>query len=123
MASAAMVDDGILAPASDLVRWCQRVLREAQLTTLQRSDFETILDAAHKFQQAAKIGLEQIAAGCSSEDTRLIRHQLRNHLNIISGFTRLIVRDLPDNLLLHMAMIRQILATSETLLHRVNAIN
>jgi hypothetical protein len=45
-----------------------------------------------------------------------------NHLNIIVGFTGLIVRELPDNLLLHMGTIRKIHAAGENLIRRVNAL-
>lgn len=113
----------MLDQAEVIIQCSQQVLSHAPLTDAQRTDFEVIHDAARKLLSETERGLAAIAAGCSSEECRLIRHQLRNHLNIISGFTRLIVRALPDNLLLHMITIRKILQATEVLQTQINAIN
>lgn len=113
----------ILAAADDLVKFSRQILKEASLTRSQRDDFEAIQDSAAKFQEDIHKALQELENNCSADEWRTHRHQLRNHLNIVSGFAGLLIRDLPDNLLLYMILVRKILATSEMLQSTINAID
>ena len=113
-----------LQTAVDVEKWSAKVLKEAPLTPLQRTDIEVVLQATQQFQTylRAESQIVDDYANADPAELQRVRHQLLNHLNIIVGFTRIIVRDLPDNLLMHMATIRKINAGGQSLIERVKAL-
>jgi hypothetical protein len=113
-----------LQTAADVEKWSAKVLKEAPLTPLQRTDIEVVLQATQQFQTylRAESQIVDDFANADPAELQRVRHQLLNHLNIIVGFTRIIVRDLPDNLLMHMATIRKINAGGQSLIERVKAL-
>ncbi len=112
----------ILQPAHDIIQWSHTLLTTAPLNSSQREDMQAVHNAAQRFSAYAQSQIESIRYGQDSVDLQRIRHCLRNHLNIIVGFSGLWVRDLPDNLLLHMRLIRQIYTTGTDLMTQVNTI-
>lgn len=112
----------LVASAQFISEICETLLNKAPLTNLQRDDIEAINNAAKQFLSYAQAHVEPILTSEDAEELQSIRHRLRNHLNIIVGFSRLLVRELPDNLLLHMLLVRQIHETGEMLIVRVNDI-
>jgi nitrogen-specific signal transduction histidine kinase len=98
------------------------LLDQAPLTVQQREDLSFVREAVQQFQRITRSESEIIHDAPSAEEAQRVRHDLRNQLNIIAGFTRLLVKQLPDNLLLHMMAIRQIHETAQTLLERVDRI-
>ena len=115
--------DTLLKTAADLEKWSAKVLKDAPLSKQQRMDIEIVLQAVQQFQTFlhAELPIVDNFPDADSAELQRVRHQLLNHLNIIVGFTRIIVRDLPDNLLMHMATIRKINETGQGLIERVNA--
>jgi hypothetical protein len=113
-----------LQTAADVEKWSAKVLKEAPLTQLQRTDIEVVLQATQQFQTylRAESQIVDDFANADPAELQRVRHQLLNHLNIIVGFTRIIVRDLPDNLLMHMATIRKINEGGQSLIERVKAL-
>jgi signal transduction histidine kinase len=113
-------------PDTDLMASAQYIsetlLKKAPLTNIQRSDIDAINAAARQFIAYAQANLQSIMSSEDTAELQSIRHRLRNHLNIIVGFSRLLVRELPDNLLLHMLLLRQIHETGEMLIVRVDDI-
>jgi hypothetical protein len=115
-------DTDLVASAQSIVEICETLLRKAPLTSLQRDDILAINHAATQFLSYAQAHVEPILTSEDAEELQDIRHRLRNHLNIIVGFSKLLVRDLPDNLLLHMLLVRRIHETGEMLIVRVDDI-
>src|SRR5689334_13622480 len=115
-------DTDLMASAQSISEICETLLRKAPLTSLQREDIEAINGAATQFITYASAHIEPILSSEDAAELQNIRHRLRNHLNIIVGFSRLLVRELPDNLLLHMLLVRQIHETGEMLIVRVDDI-
>lgn len=112
----------LVASAQHISEICETLLKKAPLTNLQREDIQAINNAARQFFDYAQAHVEPILSSEDAEELQSIRHRLRNHLNIIVGFSRLLVRELPDNLLLHMLLVRQIHETGEMLIVRVDDI-
>lgn len=100
----------------------QTVLADNSLTPEQREDFTMIYMAATEFIRYTNSEAAIIFGDADAIEKQRVRHQLRNHLNIIVGFTGLIIKELPANLLLHMAQIREVNATAYEMLKRVDAI-
>lgn len=115
-------DTDLLASAQSISEICETLLAKAPLTQLQRDDIEAINIAAKQFLDYAQAHFEPILSSADEAELQSIRHRLRNHLNIIVGFSRLLVRELPDNLLLHMLLVRKIHETGEMLIVRVDDI-
>jgi hypothetical protein len=115
-------DTDLMASAQSISEICETLLKKAPLTSLQRDDIEAINGAARQFITYASAHIEHILSSEDAAELQNIRHRLRNHLNIIVGFSRLLVRELPDNLLLHMLLVRQIHETGEMLIVRVDDI-
>jgi hypothetical protein len=115
-------DTDLMASAQSISEICETLLKKAPLTSLQREDIEAINGAARQFISYASAHIEPILSSEDAAELQNIRHRLRNHLNIIVGFSRLLVRELPDNLLLHMLLVRQIHETGEMLIVRVDDI-
>ena len=114
----------LLQTAADLEKWSAKILKDAPLSKQQHTDIEVVLQATQQFQTFLRAELQIVDnfADADRAELQRVRHQLLNHLNIIVGFTRIIVRDLPDNLLMHMALIRKINETGHGLIERVNAL-
>lgn len=115
-------------PQSDLIETAQtiqkqssKILKRAYLTELQRQDLQAITIATTAFLDDTLANLNIIQSD-DVEAKRHVRHQLRNHLNIIVGFSQIILKELPDNLLLHMAILRQIHQAGRDLITRVDSI-
>jgi hypothetical protein len=116
--------EALLQTAADIEKWSAKILKDAPLSKQQRTDIEVVLQATQQFQTFLSAELEIVDNFPDTEVAELqrVRHQLLNHLNIIVGFTRMLVRDLPDNLLMHMALIRKINETGQGLIERVTAL-
>jgi hypothetical protein len=114
----------LLKIAGNLEKWTTKILKEAKLSAQQRMDLEAVSDAIQRFQTYAsdECFIIDNSAEADPQDLQRVRHQLLNHLNIIAGFTRIIVRELPDNLLLQMVTIRKINETGQTLIDKVKAL-
>jgi hypothetical protein len=108
--------------AADLEKTTARILKRARLTKQQRIDLEAVQQAIQLFQSFAGAEHDIIDNFADADPAELqrVRHQLLNHLNIIAGFTRILVRELPDNLLLEMSTIRQINETGQVLIDKIS---
>jgi hypothetical protein len=104
-----------------LEKWTAKILKNAYLTSEQQVDLEAIHRATQKFQSFVRENAETIDYYENADPKVLqhVRHELLNHLNIIAGFTRLLVKTLPDNLLLEMATIRQISDIGQNLIDTI----
>jgi len=120
MARTIQTEMDLLQAADDLVAWSKELLQEAPLTENQRTDLQAVSDAAQNFRTLANQKIETIKHSTDEAELQILRHELRNHLNIIVGFSRIILRDLPDNLLLHLITVRDIQGTGRALLNHVN---
>lgn len=112
----------LIEMAEAVCRWSLKLLEKAPLTADQREDMLAINDASREFMKYATSELAVISDEGNIDAKKRVRHQLRNYLNIIVGFSRLMVKELPDNLLLDMITIRKIHDTGETLLQQVDTI-
>lgn len=112
----------ILNTADNLIQWSARILNDAPLNEVQRQDVQAIYYASRRFYDFAQSEIHVILEGQDARELQRVRHQLRNYLNIIVGFSRLLVRELPDNLLMHMILLRQIHSTGQILTEQVNTI-
>jgi len=115
-------ENKLISGAQSVIDWSAKVLKDSNLTKTQREDLEAIKTSATRFLEYANDKMDIIRNGASPEELQRVRHDLKNHLNIINGFSRIFVKDLPDNLLLHMKQIRNINATSQELIDEVEGI-
>jgi hypothetical protein len=115
-------DTDLVASAQSIVQICDTLILKAPLTAIQRNDIEAINQAAKQFLSYIQDHVQPIITSDDAAELQDIRHRLRNHLNIIVGFSKLLVRELPDNLLLHMLLVRKIHETGEMLIVRVDDI-
>jgi hypothetical protein len=115
-------DTDLVASAQSIVQICDTLILKAPLTSLQAKDIEAINQAAKQFLSYTQDHVQPIITSDDAAELQDIRHRLRNHLNIIVGFSKLLVRELPDNLLLHMLLVRKIHETGEMLIVRVDDI-
>jgi signal transduction histidine kinase len=106
--------------AQNVVQWCDDVLNNAPLTVAQRDDLQHVRRAARLFYEQAQTRYSHVLQSGDDEAIQALRHRLRNHLNIVVGFTQVLLREMPDNLLLHLLTIRKIHQTGQTLLMHVN---
>jgi signal transduction histidine kinase len=106
--------------AQDVVQWCDDLLTSAPLTASQRDDLQHVRQAARLFYEQAQNRYRHVVQSGDDEAIQTLRHRLRNHLNIVVGFTQVLLREMPDNLLLHLLTIRKIHQTGQTLLLHVN---
>lgn len=116
------VDTKIIELAEAIGDWSKKLLDKAPLTDDQREDIDAINQASLDFINYASSQIKTMPLDVDSETKQKVRHQLRNHLNIIIGFSRLIVKDLPDNLLMDMVTVRKIHDTGEMLMVQVDSI-
>ncbi len=110
----------IVNAAGNIVQWSDDLLQNAPLTDDQRDDLQHVERAARLFQQQTSDRYHTVLDSDDTDAIRMLRHQLRNHLNIVVGFTQVMLREMPDNLLLHLLTIRKIHQTGRALLKRVN---
>lgn len=122
MLNASQFETDIIQTAEIINQTSQKILKKSRLTTSQHEDISAIHQAIGKFIREAQASKAIIISPDDLEMKKHIRHQLRNHLNIVVGFSSLIIKELPDNLLLHMISIRKICETGETLIERVDSI-
>jgi len=122
MSSAVQAQVEWLNDADKLVQWSNQILRNAPLTDIQKEDMQAIYDAAYRFQTFAHSELQIIYTSNAAPELQRVRHQLRNYLNVIIGFSRLLTRELADNLLMDMITIRKIHHTGEALMAQIEAI-
>lgn len=115
-------ENKLISGAQSVIDWTSKVLKDDTLTVTQREDLEAIKASATRFLEYANTKIEIICNGSNQEEKQRIRHDLKNHLNIINGFSRIFVKELPDNLLLHMRHIRNINTTSQELIDEVDGI-
>lgn len=103
---------------------CQQLAQIAPLNAEQHADLAAITQAVDKLRDevAAHRATIQQPAQTDTITLQHIRHNLRNHLNIVVGFTRFWVRELPDNLLLSMVTIRQMHEAGNALMEQVDTI-
>ena len=106
----------MLTASQALMRWSKRLIDTAPLTQQQQDDMQLIYDAAHKFYTLARAEMVIIHRKEDPMKLQKVRHQLRNHVNIVVGFAAILIKEMPDNLLLHMAQIRRINETGNDLL-------
>lgn len=116
------IDATLIELAESVHSWSKKLLDKAPLTDDQREDIDAIHTASREFVSYASSQMKTMTLDVDSETKQKVRHQLRNHLNVIVGFSRLIVKDLPDNLLMDMVTVRKIHDTGEMLMVQVDAI-
>jgi len=114
------VSENLCAKAQDISQGAALVLRQAPLTEAQREDLEAIYNAAQDFHHTLTLALPSISQGADPEVLSQTRHQLRNCLNVVVGLTRILIRDLPDNLLLQMATVRTMHQNGQELMTEVD---
>ncbi|GAB5494818.1 MAG: hypothetical protein Phog2KO_50330 [Phototrophicaceae bacterium] len=122
MFTALQFETDIIETAEIISQATQKILKRTSLTALQHQDMIAINTAINQFIDEAQKAKDIIIAPDEVEAKKHIRHDLRNHLNIIVGFSSLLVKELPDNLLLHMASIRQIYQSGNILIDYVDSI-
>lgn len=106
--------------ADHIINWSDDLLQAAPLTTDQREDLEQVQQAAQHFRQETHTKYATTMQAGDPQAVQRLRHQLRNRLNIVVGFTGVWLQRLPDNLLLHLLTVRKIHETGMTLLDEVN---
>lgn len=116
MLSPTQFDIEIMQAAESIRQKSRKILKKGHLSALQREDLSAINEAIGKFIVAAQASHTIIISSHDTEEKKRVRHDLRNHLNIVVGFSSLIIKELPDNLLLYMISIRQIYQTGEDLI-------
>jgi hypothetical protein len=112
----------LVGDVQSVIDWAKKILEDDSLTQTQRDDLQAIHTAANRFMEYTYSNAAIIHNSVSPKEKQRIRHDLRNHLNIMKGFSRLFVKQLPDNLLIHMKSIRKIYATSQKLIEQVDEI-
>jgi|GEM_PF-3975659 len=115
-------DAKLIELAEAVSAWSDKLLAKAPLTDDQRQDIVAINDASREFLTYATREMSAITDEADLSTKQRVRHQLRNYLNIIVGFSRLMVKELPDNLLMDMITIRKIHDTGEMLMAQVDTI-
>ena len=110
----------VINAAGNIVQWSEDLLESAPLTADQRDDLQHVERAARLFYRQASEHYYSVLDSGDEAAIQTLRHDLRNHLNIVVGFTQVMLREMPDNLLLHLLTIRKIHQTGKALLKRVN---
>lgn len=109
--------------AERLLQMSSTLLERAPLNARQHEDMQAIREAAQSFlmillENRAVLNSESTTA----QELQTIRHDLRNVLNVIVGYTRILIRELPDNLLLYMASVREMYDMGQRLLEQTQQI-
>jgi hypothetical protein len=101
-----------------LVNYCNALFNESnpRLSPSHRNDLETIQSAARKFQRMVDDN-RQILLSNENGILQQIRHDLKNTLNLVIGFTSLLLRESQSPLTpLQYATVQSIFNTGKTLL-------
>lgn len=112
----------LLGIIENIIHWSYQLMDDAPLSPTQQADVQAILNSSQRFHTFAQMEMVTILNSQNDEELQRVRHQLRNYLNIVVGFSSLLVRELPDNLLMHMVTLRNIHQAGESLMHYVNDI-
>ena len=82
--------------AETLVSYCNAMFNEKnpKMTPEHQTDMETIHGAGVRFQKKTGHIAYRLDAAEDSTALQKIRHDLKNELNIVIGFTRLILREI-----------------------------
>lgn len=115
-------DDSLHAVVQDMQQKVQTLLARAPLTARQHEDLTMIQQGITQFLAQIDRDNALIFEQADTEAKRQVRHSLRNHINLVIGFSGVLIKELPDNLLRHMVAIRQINQQARELLAFVNAI-
>jgi len=114
------VSQGLCEKAQRISQNAASVLRLASLTPAQREDLEAVQKASEDFYTTLNNALPEFDQGDNTELLSQTRHHLRNCLNVVVGLTRILIRDLPDNLLLQMATVRTMHQNGQELMTEVD---
>lgn len=98
----------LLSAAQAIMRWSKRLLDKAPLNDQQRDDMQLINEASTKFYHLARAEMVVIHRREDPNKLQQVRHQLRNHINIVVGFAGIMIKEMPDNLIMNMVDIRRI---------------
>lgn len=85
----------LAALATALVNYCNALFNEKnpKLTPQRHSDLETIHGAAVRLQRKASNTTYRLAHSPDEATLQKIRHDLKNELNVIIGFSRIMLRE------------------------------
>lgn len=106
--------------AQAITQSANEVLHQAPLTPPQREDLEAVRKASQDFHRTVLLALPGLSQEHDEELLSQTRHQLRNSLNVVVGLTRILIRDLPDNLLLQMGTVRTMHKNGQELMTEVD---
>ena len=87
--------DAVLREQVEKLMYWAQLLEKADAThssTMQRLDIQTVYDASLDFQQHVEASIDIIRYGQDAELLRRLRHDLRNILNLIIGFSYMLLR-------------------------------
>ncbi|MCU0514909.1 MAG: hypothetical protein MUE40_20325 [Anaerolineae bacterium] len=82
--------------AEALVRYCQALFNERnpRLNAAQQTDLVTLYEAAVRFQKKSSNAMFRLSQNADEAILQRMRHDLKNELNIIIGFSRLMLREI-----------------------------
>ncbi len=85
--------------AEQLVKWTAFFLESKQttLTSMQQEDGETIYQSSLELQESIRRLPHQLSAK-TTDELKDIRHDLRNHLNVILGFGHVLIQGISGHL-------------------------
>jgi len=85
----------LVAMSAFLVNYCNAMFKErnAKITRERQIDLETIHGAGMRFQKKAGDVSYALMAVSDATSLQKLRHDLKNELNVIIGFSRLILRE------------------------------
>lgn len=86
----------LVSASETLVQYCNALFNERnpKMTPERQMDMETIHGAGVRFQKKAGHITYRLTAAADSALLQKIRHDLKNELNVIIGFTRLMLREI-----------------------------
>ncbi|MCA9914507.1 MAG: hypothetical protein KC496_14235 [Anaerolineae bacterium] len=113
------LSENLCDKAKTITEGASLVLNQAPLTDAQREDMEAVRKASQEFHRTL-LALPPLDQTRDPELLSHTRHQLRNYLNIVVGMTRIMIRELPDNLLLQMATVRTMHQNGQELMTEVD---
>ena len=97
--------------------------KQTTLTTMQREDGEIIYQSSLDLQNSIR-RLPYQLSDQSSEELQIIRHDLRNHLNVILGFGHVLIQGISGHLPpMKFDVMCRVHTYGEALLKLVNQIN
>ncbi len=102
-----------------LVNYCNALFNESnpRLSPSHRNDLETIQSAARKFHHMLDDNRQMLTQSAENGLLQQMRHDLKNTLNLVIGFTSLLLRESQSPLTpLQYATVQSIFNTGKTLL-------